>query len=430
MSDEPHESRSHGRGTEPLDGSRRAPETDSKNPSQGNSPGSPRPAEVQTTEAGDSKLRKRLSGGYLAELHFPLVVILFVLCVALGAIGFDLRPGTDRPPPVSPYQIQFTVFQAIPCAGRVSPATCLLQLEEARHAAIMNFINQIPGGKKVTVPPLRFTAVPTKLAVDETLFQKNSSTVQLQLDLFGIFPSAETAYWSLRANIFKSQPYPCPDVHNYVGTTYQNPLAGTDHLTIAGHHVSPVLIANFEGQRARGAPGKLTLNGKSPAQVPANTLAPLGEVNLCWHRDAPLGFDGEYTAAALPAISENNSRIRALIPNYSGHKSTLEVTQSLYFENPLQSTQPITSEYSLQAGSLPTRTDPFGWHWSGNSGALIQLTALNILDSQHAAYLGFISGVMFGIAGGAFIALLQETLEPVRRRRTIHNIGGSPKGSR
>jgi len=167
-----------------------------------------------------------------------------------------------------------------------------------------------------------------------------------------------------------------------------------------------------------GFPGGLSLVGESPGIVPANVLTPLGEVNLCWSRGAPLRFDGEYATAALPAVIQNFRRLTALIPHYSSHKSALDVTQSLYFQNPLQSVQPVTGAYSLQAGSLPTRTDPFGWHWSGNQGGLIQLTALDILNSQHAAYFGFISGVIFGVAGGAFVALLQEILGPIRRRRT------------
>jgi hypothetical protein len=98
----------------------------------------------------------------------------------------------------------------------------------------------------------------------------------------------------------------------------------------------------------------------------------------------------------------------------------------LYFENPLQNPQPITGEYSLQAGSLPTNTDPVGWHWSNSQGGLILLTAVNIPLAQHETYLGFISGVLFGIAGGALIALFQETLEPIRYRRT----GSTTRGSR
>lgn len=460
MSDEPHESRSDRDGTEPSSHSHGVPETDSKSPSQHDSPGLPRPAQVQTAESDDSIVPEPPGRGYFAELHLPLVGILFILCVALGALGFDLRPGTDRPLPVPPYQIRFSAFQAN-TKSEVLPASYELNLfiqgyqnifiqgyrkayiQECQqlYQSLKNIIGKTGAGKppgKPTCKPTPIISTPTELAVEETMFQKNSSTVQLQLDLFGASPQTQPVFWVLNMSTFRSQLYPCPDVHHYVGTAYQNPYAGTkSYVTIAGHHADATVVRNFEGlfaygasKRTLGASGDLTLVGESPGGIPANALAPLGEVNLCWRRNAPLKSDGEFVTAALPGISENNKRVIALIPHYSGRKSTLAVTQNLYFQNPLQSAQPITSEYSLQAGSLPTRTDPFGWHWSGNSGTLIQLTALNILDSQHAAYLGFISGVMFGIAGGAFVALLQETLEPIRRRRTVHNIGASPKGSR
>ena len=456
MSDEPHESRSDGDGTEPSSHSHRVPETDSKSPSQHDSPGLSQPAQVQTAESDDSIVPDPPGQGYLAELHLPLVVILFILCVALGALGFYLRPGTDKPLPVPPYQIRFSAFQAS-AKSEALPASYELNLfiqgyqnsfiqgyrkayiQECQqlYKSMKNIIGKI-GTSKPTCKPTPIISTPTGLAVEETLFQKNASTVQLQLDLFGASPQTKPVFWVLNMSTFRSQLSPCPDVHHYVGTAYQNPYAGTkSHVTIAGQHANATVIRNFEGlyaygasKRILGASGDLTLVGESPGGIPANALAPLGEVNLCWRGNAPLKFDGEFVTAALPGISENNSRVIALIPHYSGRKSTLAVTQNLYFQNPLQSAQPVTSEYSLQAGSLPTRTDPFGWHWSGNSGTLIQLTALNILDSQRAAYLGFISGVMFGIAGGAFVALLQETLEPIRRRRTVHDIGVSSKGSR
>jgi hypothetical protein len=71
-------------------------------------------------------------------------------------------------------------------------------------------------------------------------------------------------------------------------------------------------------------------------------------------------------------------------------------------------------------------TDPFGWHWSGNPNGQIQVTALSIPQSQHETYLGFVSGVMFGVAGGALVALLQETLIPLWRSKAERRAGESP----
>jgi hypothetical protein len=65
------------------------------------------------------------------------------------------------------------------------------------------------------------------------------------------------------------------------------------------------------------------------------------------------------------------------------------------------------------------------------STGLIQVTALNIPRSQHEAYLGFISGVLFGIAGGALVLLLQEMLEPLwpRTRQGAAEPGNSTRGT-
>jgi hypothetical protein len=131
-------------------------------------------------------------------------------------------------------------------------------------------------------------------------------------------------------------------------------------------------------------------------------------VDLCWTRDLPAAVDGEFTSVSLPTVTpvpEGNSSFR------------VDVTRSLCFENIIQRHQPITAEYSLQAGTLPTSTDPFGWHWSASQGDLVQVTATNIPVSQHEAYLGFVSGVLFGVVGGAVVLVLQEILEPLRLRR-------------
>jgi hypothetical protein len=311
--------------------------------------------------------------GYLAGLHLPLVVVLFLLCVILGALGFGLRPGTDKPPPVSSSRIQLYVYQ------KKSPT--------ARDIG------------------------PVRVSVDETLVQKTASTVQVQLDLFGSFSTRGQVRWDLLTGTSQSQPYSCPDPYSYLGTANSDPVAiQNGRLTIGGRAATPAVIANFTGRHVtKAASDTLGLAGQAPGEIPANVLAPLGEINLCWIRNAPLAFDGEYATAALPTVSAYP---------YGNARFTFNATRSLYFENPLQSAQPITAEYSLQAGSLPARTDPFGWHWSDNQGGLIQLTALNIPQSQHETYLGFISGVIFGVAGGAFVSLLQETLAPLRRPRT------------
>jgi hypothetical protein len=154
----------------------------------------------------------------------------------------------------------------------------------------------------------------------------------------------------------------------------------------------------------------LGLSGQSPGSAKSGDLVPVAEVDLCWNSDRPMAFDGEFAAASLPGVSTYLENGASTIP--------VSLTRSLYFDNPHEDQQPLTAEYSLQAGTLPTSTDPDGWHWAAGTGdGTVQLTATNIQESQHEAYLGFVSGVLFGVVGGALVLILQELLEPIRPRR-------------
>jgi hypothetical protein len=320
---------------------------------------------------------------YLAEIHLPLIVVLVILSVIIGAIGFALRPGTDEPPAVS-------------------------------NAGITLYVYQQKSATSISTNPVR-------VDVDETLMQETSSTVLMQLDVFAAFPKTGTALWNLGTSLTQSQPYSCPDPYTYLGTAQPDPVGGSQNgqLSIGNHSATRADIANFVGHRStKTAANVLGLYGQSPSAVQAGNLSPVAEVDLCWKSDAPMAFDGEYTSAALPALT--------VVSQTSGTSFPVDLTRSLYFENYIQLHQPITAEYSLQAGTLPTSTDPFGWHWSGSQGAgTIELTAVNISISQHEAYLGFLSGVLFGIVGGALVLILQEILEPVRSRRRARGSAGS-----
>jgi hypothetical protein len=310
---------------------------------------------------------------------------LLILTVALGAIGFGLRPGTDRPPAVPLSSITLDVYQ------QASPATPYV--------------------------------APTGVFVDETLMQETPSVVELQLDLYAEFRSPGKAVWELGTGISQAQPRTCPDPYNYLGTAYGNPVVLQNaHATVMGQPVTAAAIANLVGRRVnRTASNVLGLMGQSAGNAIPGQIAPLALINLCWTNGAPLAFEGEYASAAVPTIDVNSLG--------SGPPPTLNLVRGLYFENILESVQPVTSQYSLEAGPPFTSSDPFGWHWLGDPTTQIQLTALNITVSQHEAFLGFVSGVLFGVAGGAFVSLVQETLSPLRRRQSSRSASGSKDGS-
>lgn len=312
---------------------------------------------------------------YRDEVHLPLIIAMVLICVILGAVGFALRPGTDQPPVVPHPRIQLYVYQQ----------------------------------SSLAVAPIN----PKSVSVDETLVQKTPSTVEAEVDIFGSFSHGGVAHWDLATEISGAQPHACPDPYNYVGTAHPDPyVIRNGSLTIDGQAATQTATGNFSGHRVtKAAADTLALHGQSPVAVTPRTLTALGEVDLCWNRDAPLAFDGEYASAALPTVAVGSVGRLNTVPAV--------VTRSLYFENPRQSDQPLTAEYTLQAGSLPTSTDPTGWHWSGGSsgsGGLIQITAVNISESQHEAFLSFLSGILLGVAGSALILVLQEFLEPIRRR--------------
>jgi len=311
---------------------------------------------------------------YLKKLHLPLIIVLVILSVIIGAMGYALRPGTDQPPAVSNPAITLYVYQ--------------------QGSAAAPFID------------------PTRLSVDEIMMQKNSSTVLIQLDVFAAFAAIGVAQWQLGTGVSQSQPYPCPDPYNYLGTAQPDPFTVQNaQLNIAGQTAPPAAIANFVGHRsARTASNVLGLYGQSPRVGRAGDFAPIAEVDLCWKSDLPLAFDGEFASATLPAVKA--------VSESDGSSLPLDLTRTLYFENIRENPHPITAEYSLQAGTLPTSTDPNGWHWSGSlGGGSVQVTTVDISVSQHEAYLGFVSGVLFGVVGGAVVLILQEILEPIRLRR-------------
>jgi hypothetical protein len=288
-----------------------------------------------------------------------VLIVLASVLVASGAIGYGLRPGTDAPPPVLNSSVQIYVDGT------------------------------------------------TTVSVDETLYQRDARTVVVELDVFGRIGATGRATWRLGTDRTGSQPGSCPDLYRYAGQTHPNPFVIQDGgLTLGGMPVTDSALSGFTGRPETRAAGNIfELMGVSPGRPLPDELAPIAKVGLCWTSDRPLAFDGEYASATLPAVHVNSSGTA---------QPRFEVTRNLYFSDPLRQDTPLTAQYSLQAGALPTATDPFGWHWTADGGEAIQLTAISLRESQHEAYLGFVSGVLLGVAGNALVSLMQAAAEPFR----------------
>jgi hypothetical protein len=77
-----------------------------------------------------------------------------------------------------------------------------------------------------------------------------------------------------------------------------------------------------------------------------------------------------------------------------------------------------TADFALQDETAPSSSNRAGWGWTQSWRAPpIQVTAVNTSAQQNGQYRAFPSGILFGVAGGAFITILQELVARLNRRR-------------
>jgi hypothetical protein len=143
---------------------------------------------------------------------------------------------------------------------------------------------------------------------------------------------------------------------------------------------------------------------------PAYSDGPQGRaawIRLCWDAKAPVQLNGSYLAARFPPIA-------GYAPLTIGTPSAdinATVARTLHPDAE-------TSDFAIQSQPRPTSAGPDAWTWaSQSSDQPIQLSAIDVSDTQHADYLTFLSGIAFGLAGAAVIALLGEFILPLHQRR-------------
>jgi hypothetical protein len=126
-------------------------------------------------------------------------------------------------------------------------------------------------------------------------------------------------------------------------------------------------------------------------------------VKLCWSSDAPVQISGAYLTAQLPPLAQF----------YDGKPFSLTRQLNLGEDD--------AADYSIQSLVLPTSVTSGGWQWTGKPPQYdtLAVSALNGTETQHDTYSAFLSGIVFGIAGGAFVALIQELVAPFRTRREL-----------
>jgi hypothetical protein len=274
---------------------------------------------------------------YISRLHLVLVATLLVLTVALGLVGWSIRPSSGG-------------FSAVPADVQlfIPTASPLLQFTETISSAS-------GGGAVLTVEgtPQITDVVPTQ---PFTLVVNNPGEGRL------CTPS--------------------------VLTNDQLGLA----LRLAPQHVRKNAALAFV------TPGRnrpITISGRGYFYV-----------RLCWPSNGPVALNGAYLSARFPPTEV-----------FAATKDAQGVARQLT----LGSSDATTADFSIQSLEQPTRSTDREWIWAAHtSGVLPQalpFTAVNTSETQHDSYDAFISGIFFGVAGGALVSLVAELVAPFRPRQ-------------
>jgi hypothetical protein len=79
------------------------------------------------------------------------------------------------------------------------------------------------------------------------------------------------------------------------------------------------------------------------------------------------------------------------------------------------------ADHNIQTDPHPTVTTASSWSWTfRHTPQVIQVAATNASDAQHENNSAFYSGILFGVVGGALIALITELVVPLRRHHRQH----------
>jgi hypothetical protein len=196
---------------------------------------------------------------------------------------------------------------------------------------------------------------PQKLTADALLVQTSNSQAELKLDVLGTFAANQaTIHWTLA-------------VENFTGS-----------VCTAGLHPKRVGSHNY------------LLDVTSP--IPASGI--FLRVHLCWANNSPVTINTSYITADLPLVQA---------PDEMGTLTRI-----------LQLSGASTYAYSLSEGITPTSFTAQAWTWQSSlstsigsqAAAPITVSGSSIVGVQEANDNTFYSGILFGIAGGAFISLL------------------------
>jgi hypothetical protein len=124
-------------------------------------------------------------------------------------------------------------------------------------------------------------------------------------------------------------------------------------------------------------------------------------VKFCWSSAAPAAINGAYLNAHIPPVLSATSPAGYVVSRQ------LNLGES------------DSSDFVLQSIVQPTGVTQGGWQWRPTrltAAQTLAVSAVNTSETQHDSYDAFLSGIFFGIAGGALVALIQELVAPFRSR--------------
>ncbi len=224
------------------------------------------------------------------------------------------------------------------------------------------------------------TLVPGSLSIYSYLRQLSSDRTRLTLEVYGDFgPRPRRIAWSLAVMgltgyrcIPRSAPAPAEK------------LSGPEDATAAQYVITG------------------TSSSVPSAQA---SVQPFIFVRFCWRQGEPITSRGPYMTAMLPRVS--------LAEGSGSVTRTLELPREML------------SSYSLQGGTPPTAMTGTNWVWTSRlsnnfdsqASAPIPIVAASIPGLQRDDHRAFLSGIFFGIAGGAVVTLIPESLTAASRKK-------------
>jgi hypothetical protein len=178
---------------------------------------------------------------------------------------------------------------------------------------------------------------------------------------------------------------------------------GTHAISVGGGPVLQEPVAPWQVSHPYAA----TIGG--PVMIPTNVTSRGNmDVRLCWSSGAPVRRNGSFLSAQLPPLSSEDAFLQNLKPD-----------QGLSLSRTLDPADGEVANLTVQSPIAPTSSFATSWTWSDKVPSMdpIRVSVVDISGTQRDSYRAFLAGICLGIAGGALIAIFQELVAPLSRRR-------------